>query len=151
MSDASPGLRLQDQLCYAVYSAALAINRVYKPALDELGLTYPQYLALLVLWEEDGLTVKQIADRLMLESSTLTPLLKRLEGSRFITRKRSASDERQVVVTLTKEGRALKERAACVPLGLLSASGLALDEIGRLNREVQALRDALAASLAKAA
>ncbi len=151
MSVTNPSLRLQDQLCYAVYSTALAINRVYKPALDALGLTYPQYLALLVLWEEDGLTVKAIADRLMLESSTLTPLLKRLEASGHVARRRSAEDERQVVVTLTDEGRSLKERAPCVPLSLLTSSGLTIEEIKRLNSDVQALRDALASSLGKAA
>lgn len=142
-----PSLRLQDQLCFAVYSAALAINRAYKPALDELGLTYPQYLALLVLWDadgvKDGLSVKMIADTLMLDSSTLTPLLKRLEASGLVVRRRSAADERQVIVALTDEGRALKERATCMPMTLLGASGLEPKELGRLNTEVRALRDAL--------
>jgi DNA-binding MarR family transcriptional regulator len=151
MSALQPSLRLQDQLCYAVYSTALAINRVYKPALDALGLTYPQYLALLVLWEEDGLTVKAIADRLMLESSTLTPLLKRLETSGYVARRRSAEDERQVIVKLTAEGQALKARAPCVPLSLLTSSGLPVSELKRLNDDVQALRDALASKLSEAA
>ena len=141
----SPSLKLQDQLCYAVYSAALAINRAYKPALDDLGLTYPQYLAMLVLWERDGLAVKEIADRLMLESSTLTPLLKRLEAAGLAVRRRSAEDERQVLVELTDAGRALQERAACVPTTMLAGSGLKVDDLRRLNREIRALRDSLAA------
>ncbi len=146
-----PSLRLQDQLCFAVYSAALAINRAYKPALEELGLTYPQYLALLVLWEHDGLGVKEIADRLMLESSTLTPLLKRLEAQGLVSRRRSADDERQVIVALTTKGRALQERATCMPMTLLGASGMEPKDLGRLNNEVQALRDALVAHDAEAA
>ena len=141
----SPSLTLQDQLCYAVYSAALAINRAYKPALDDLGLTYPQYLAMLVLWERDRLAVKEIADRLMLESSTLTPLLKRLEAAGLVVRRRSAEDERQVLVELTDAGRALQERAACVPTTMLAASGLKVEDLRRLNREIRALRDSLAA------
>jgi len=141
----SPSLKLQDQLCYAVYSAALAINRAYKPALDDLGLTYPQYLAMLVLWERDGLAVKDIADRLMLESSTLTPLLKRLEAAGLVVRRRSAEDERQVLVELTDAGRALQERAACVPTTMLAGSGLKVEDLRRLNREIRALRDSLAA------
>ncbi|RXF75142.1 MarR family winged helix-turn-helix transcriptional regulator [Hansschlegelia zhihuaiae] len=144
MPPRAPSLKLEDQLCYAVYSASLAINRVYKPLLDELGLTYPQYLAMLVLWEDDALTVKEIADRLMLESSTLTPLLKRLEAAGFVARRRSEEDERQVVIRLTDEGRALKERAGCVPLALLAGSKLPIRDLGRLNVEIRALRDALA-------
>ena len=141
----SPSLKLQDQLCYAVYSAALAINRAYKPALDDLGLTYPQYLAMLVLWERDRLAVKEIADRLMLESSTLTPLLKRLEAAGLVVRRRSAEDERQVLVELTDAGRALQERAACVPTTMLAGSGLRVEDLRRLNHEIRALRDSLAA------
>ncbi len=140
MSDA---LRLQDHLCFAVYSTALAINRLYKPTLDELGLTYPQYLALVALWETDGLSVKDIAERLMLESSTLTPLLKRLEAAGLVKRKRSIEDERQVLVTLTKAGKEMQQRAACVPMSLLSASGASVAELRRLNGELRELRDAL--------
>ncbi|MFJ5487764.1 MarR family winged helix-turn-helix transcriptional regulator [Hansschlegelia beijingensis] len=140
----SPSLKLQDQLCYAVYSAALAINRAYKPALDQLGLTYPQYLTMLALWEQDRLAVKDIAERLMLESSTLTPLLKRLEGAGLVVRRRSAEDERQVLVELTEAGRALQERAACVPMTLLARSGMKIPQLKRLNQDVRALRDALA-------
>ncbi len=151
MTDASPSLRLQDQLCYAIYSAALAINRLYKPALDALGLTYPQYLVLLALWEEDRLPVHAIAARLALESSTLTPMLKRLEAAGLVTRRRDARDERQVVIALTDEGRALKERAGCVPLTLAAASGMDVDDLARLNEEVRALRDSLTAPSAEAA
>lgn len=144
MTDSAPSLRLNDQLCYAVYSAALAITRLYKPTLDALGLTYPQFLALMALWEEDGQSVKSIADRLALESSTLTPLLKRLETAGLVMRRRSAEDERQVVVSLTDKGRALEARAACVPMSLLSASDWKADELQRLNVEIRSLRDSLA-------
>ena len=143
MQNAAPSLRLDDQLCYAVYSAALAINRLYKPTLDALGLTYPQFLALMALWEDDGQSVKAIADRLALESSTLTPLLKRLEAAGLVVRRRSADDERQVVVSLTEKGRALEERATCVPMSLLSASDRPIDELRRLNAEIRSLRDAV--------
>lgn len=136
-------LRLRDHLCFAVYSTALAINRLYKPALDELGLTYPQYLALVALWETDGLSVKDIAERLMLESSTLTPLLKRLEAAGLVKRKRSVEDERQVLVTLTAAGKEMQQRAACVPMSLMSASGASVAELRRLNGELRELRDAL--------
>lgn len=144
MPNSAPSLRLDDQLCYAVYSAALAINRLYKPTLDALGLTYPQLLALMALWEEDGQSVKAIADRLALESSTLTPLLKRLEAAGLVVRRRSADDERQVVVSLTETGRALEKRATCVPMSLLKASERPIDELQRLNAEIRSLRDALA-------
>lgn len=144
MPNIAPSLRLDDQLCYAVYSAALTINRLYKPTLDALGLTYPQLLALMALWEEDGLSVKAIADRLALESSTLTPLLKRLEAAGLVARRRSPEDERQVVVSLTDKGRALEKRATCVPMSLLSASDRPADELRRLTAEIRSLRDALA-------
>src|SRR5213595_3505029 len=97
-------LRLDNQLCFAVYSTAHAFNRVYKPLLDSLGLTYPQYLVMLVLWERDGVPVKEIGDRLFLDSGTLTPLLKRLEAAGLIKRRRSKQDERQVLTALTAEG-----------------------------------------------
>lgn len=136
---------LENHLCFSVYSTALAINRLYKPSLDALGLTYPQYLALVALWETDGLSVKEIADRLMLESSTLTPLLKRLEAAGLVTRRRNPQDERQVFINLTDEGRAMQERAGCVPLSLLAASGTTVDELRRLNEDLRTLRSALVA------
>ncbi|QDO97467.1 MarR family transcriptional regulator [Ferrovibrio terrae] len=134
---------LDDQLCYAIYSAGMAIQRVYKPLLDELGLTYPQYLVLNVLWRDDDLTVGAIADKLALESSTLTPLLKRLEAAGFLRRARNPENERQVVVALTDQGRALQSRAGCLNDALLSISGQPLANLGSLNREVRQLRDTI--------
>ncbi|MBS9478966.1 MarR family winged helix-turn-helix transcriptional regulator [Ancylobacter radicis] len=134
---------LDDQLCYAIYSAGIAIQRVYKPLLDELGLTYPQYLVLNVLWREDELTVGGIAERLALESSTLTPLLKRLEAAGFLRRTRNPENERQVVVALTDQGRALRARAGCLGESLLVASGQSPAHLGELNRDVRELRDAI--------
>ena len=104
-------LRLDNQICFAVYSAAHAFNRVYKPLLDRLGLTYPQYLVMLVLWESDGVPVKDIGERLYLDSGTLTPLLKRLEQAGFLRRARSKDDERVVLISLTAQGHALKDKA----------------------------------------
>jgi DNA-binding MarR family transcriptional regulator len=134
---------LDDQLCYAIYSAGMAIQRVYKPLLDELGLTYPQYLVLNVLWREDGQTVGAIADKLALESSTLTPLLKRLEAAGFLQRTRNPENERQVVIALTDRGRALHSRAGCLNDALLAISGQPLKNLGQLNREVRELRDTI--------
>lgn len=136
-------LPLDDQLCYAIYSAGMAIQRVYKPLLDDLGLTYPQYLALNVLWREDKLTVGSIAERLVLESSTLTPLLKRLEAAGFLRRTRSPANERQVVVALTDKGRELRSRAGCLADALLSSSGQSPAHLNQINRDVRELRDAI--------
>jgi MarR family transcriptional regulator, organic hydroperoxide resistance regulator len=136
-------LPLDDQLCYAIYSAGMAIQRVYKPLLDDLGLTYPQYLALNVLWREDKLTVGSIAERLALESSTLTPLLKRLEAAGLLRRTRSPANERQVVVALTDKGRELRSRAGCLADALLSSSGQSPAHLNQINREVRELRDAI--------
>ncbi len=132
---------LDDQLCYAIYSAGIAIQRLYKPLLDELGLTYPQYLALVILWRQDGQTVGGLAEQLALESSTLTPLLKRLEASGLVRRTRNPLNERQVVITLTDQGRALKDKSACVGLSLLTASGRSEEELRALNRTIRKLRD----------
>ena len=132
---------LDDQLCYAIYSAGMAIQRLYKPALDELGLTYPQYLVLNVLWRDDQQTVGAIAERLALESSTLTPLLKRLEASGLVRRTRNPDNERQVVVALTDQGRALRERAGCLGDALLAVSGQTSVDLARLNKDVRQLRN----------
>ncbi|KQS95306.1 MarR family transcriptional regulator [Rhizobium sp. Leaf391] len=134
---------LRDQLCYAIYTAGIAIQRAYKPLLDELGLTYPQYLVLNVLWAEDEQTVVSIADRLALESSTLTPLLKRLEAAGHLRRTRNASNERQVLVALTDEGRTLQHRAGCLSDTLLAASTQTPPELAALNQDVRHLRDAI--------
>src|SRR5450631_1070027 len=103
-------LLLGNQICFSLYSTAHAFNRVYKPLLDRLGLTYPQYLVMLVLWERDGLAVKEIGERLFLDSGTLTPLLKRLEAAHLVKRTRSSADERQVLVALTAQGAGLREK-----------------------------------------
>ncbi|KQT14108.1 MarR family winged helix-turn-helix transcriptional regulator [Ramlibacter sp. Leaf400] len=137
-------LRLDNQLCFALYSASLAMTKLYKPLLDELGLTYPQYLAMLALWEEDGLSVSQLGERLRLDSGTLTPLLKRLEAAGLVTRLRAVEDERRVHLTLTPAGRKLRARAEKVPGCLLEASQCTPAELVKLTREIQLLRDRLA-------
>ncbi len=141
--DTNDPLPLDDQLCYAIYSAGMAIQRVYKPVLDDLGLTYPQYLVLNVLWRQDGLTVGGIAEKLALESSTLTPLLKRLESAGLLRRTRNPQNERQVVVELTDQGRALRSRAGCLADALIAASGQSSSQLNELNRAVRDLRDAI--------
>ena len=140
-------LMLGNQLCFAVYSTAHAFNRVYKPLLDRLGVTYPQYLVMLALWERDGVPVKDIGERLFLDSGTLTPLLKRLEAARLVKRARSREDERQVLVALTPQGQALKETARSVPPAILAASGCSLGELTAMKRNLIALRDQLNAAV----
>lgn len=132
---------LDDQLCYAIYTAGIAVQRLYKPFLDELGLTYPQYLVLNVLWRDDKQTVGTIAEKLALESSTLTPLLKRLEASGLVRRTRNPDNERQVVIALTDQGKALRLRAGCLGDALLGASGKTPGDLAALNRNVRELRD----------
>jgi len=145
--DADAALKLSNQLCFAVYSTALAFNAVYKPLLDKLNLTYPQYLAMLVLWERDDVPVKEIGRLLHLDSGTLTPLLKRLESAGLVKRTRSAADERQVHITLTPEGRALREEAKSVPMGIVKACGLSTSTLLQLKDELIALREKLNASV----
>jgi len=140
-------LRLDNQICFAIYSTAHAFNRVYKPLLDRLGLTYPQYLAMLVLWERDGVPVKDIGERLFLDSGTLTPLLKRLEAAHLIKRTRSTEDERQVLIALTPQGRALQEKAGSVPSSILAASACSVAELSAMKNDIVALRDRLNAVL----
>lgn len=139
-------LQLSNQLCFAVYSTSLAFNAVYKPLLDQLGLTYPQYLAMLALWQCDDVPVKEIGRLLHLDSGTLTPLLKRLEAAGLVSRTRSSEDERQVRITLTATGRALRERAKAVPLGILAACGLSTPTLLQLKDELLALRARLDAA-----
>lgn len=136
--------KLSNQLCFAAYSFAHALNRAYKPLLDPFGLTYPQYLVMLVLWEEDERTVKEIGERLMLDSGTLTPLLKRLESAGYVVRRRGTRDERQVIVSLTEAGQALSEAAAHVPMDLGCAMGGDFGEIADLRERLVKLRDRLA-------
>ncbi|MGH6739231.1 MAG: MarR family winged helix-turn-helix transcriptional regulator [Bradyrhizobium sp.] len=136
-------LRLDNQICFAVYSAAHAFNRVYRPLLDSLGLTYPQYLVMLVLWERDGVPLKDIGERLFLDSGTLTPLLKRLETAQLIKRTRNTEDEREVLIALTAQGQALKEKARAVPVSILVASACSVGELTAMKNEIVALRDRL--------
>ena len=140
---ATPVRGLDEQICFAVYSAAHAFNRAYRPFLAGLGLTYPQYLVMLVLWEQDGQSVKAIGERLMLDSGTLTPLLKRLEGNGLILRKRGQEDERQVLVELTEAGQALREKAGNAPNPVPCAVEDSGVPPGRLLGDVRALREAL--------
>jgi MarR family transcriptional regulator, organic hydroperoxide resistance regulator len=139
----APTATLDEFLCFAVYSANHAFNRVYKPLLDTLGLTYPQYLVLVALWAEDGQTVGGLGDRLFLESNTLTPLIKRLEALGHVSRRRDPADERQVRVRLTEQGRVLQGKAAGVPSSILAASGLSEEALQRLQAEIAALRERL--------
>ena len=140
-------LMLENQVCFAVYSTAHALNRVYKPLLDRLGLTYPQYLVMLVLWEHDDVPIKDIGGRLFLDSGTLTPLLKRLEAAHLVRRTRSADDERQVLIALTPQGEALREKAKAVPQGILAASACSVGELTAMKNDLVALRDKLNAVL----
>jgi DNA-binding MarR family transcriptional regulator len=135
--------RLEEQLCFAVYLAGHAFNRMYRTVLSDLGLTYPQYLVMLVLWECDGLSVKAVGERLMLDSGTLTPLLKRLEAVGLIRRERSRQDERQVRLLLTQAGEAMREKGRCVPEAMGSAIAQSPADIGRLAAQLKALREAL--------
>ena len=132
--------RLDHQLCFALYSSSLVMTKLYKPVLSALGLTYPQYLALLVLWESDAISVSDLGTRLFLDSGTLTPLLKRMEAAGWLTRLRAVDDERRVIVSLTAAGRALRRKAQHVPNEVACASGCELDELADLTRRLQALR-----------
>lgn len=131
---------LADFMCFAIYSANLAYSRVYKPVLEELGLTYPQYVAIVALWDEDELTVKGLSDKLFLEPSTVTPMLKRLETMGYLTRTRGVDDERVVRVRLTEAGRKLREKAWTLSKVTFEAAGLSLDEFRILQRGITNLR-----------
>lgn len=145
-----PGpIPLDAQLCFAIYSTTIALNRLYKPILDGFGITYPQYLTLAVLWEQDGQTIGALAERLALESSTITPLVKRLEAGGFVRRERNPDDERQVLVTLTPKGRSLHHDTKCLSETLLDHSGMTPPDLIRLHGEITALRDALSANGSK--
>jgi DNA-binding MarR family transcriptional regulator len=140
-------LMLDNQLCFALHSTSLLMTKVYKPLLQALGLTYPQYLAMMVLWEEDGLTVGEISSRLLTDPGSLTPLLKRLEAEGLLSRTRSREDERVVVVELTEAGRALQDKAMGIPQCILGASGLELEQLRKLQADLIALRSNLQASV----
>jgi DNA-binding MarR family transcriptional regulator len=139
-------LPLDDQLGFGLYSAFMAASRVYKPWLDQLGLTYPQYLVMCVLWENGDQTIGGIASRLDLEPSTITPLVKRLEQAGHVVRQRNPADERQVNVSLTKQGRAIRAKTKTLVQALYGRSGMSPAEVADLNRRVKALRDAFRAT-----
>src|ERR1700722_6582283 len=136
-------LELDAQLCFALYSTSLAMTKTYKPLLDKVGLTYPQYLTMLVLWESDDPTVKQMAERLSLDSATMTPLLKRLEAQGYVKRVRGITDERQVHIQLTDTGRALKRAARDIPGEIFCAAGSEVDRLVHLHQELVTLRASL--------
>ncbi len=136
-------LQLDRQLCFALYSSSLAMTRIYKPLLAPLGLTYPQYLVMLVLWEVEGPSVSQLGQRLSLDSGTLTPLLKRLEALGHIERRRASDDERRVDIFLTPQGRKLREQALDIPGHLACASACELDEVIALTQRLTQLRQQL--------
>ncbi|MFF4491643.1 MarR family winged helix-turn-helix transcriptional regulator [Streptomyces sp. NPDC001544] len=139
-------LRLDRQICFSLHAASRAFNGVYRLILKDLGLTYPQYLVMLVLWEHGDLPVKKLGEHLRLDSGTLSPLVKRLEGAGLVRRERSTRDERSVEVRLTEEGTALRERALQVPRRIVEVTGLDLDEIGELRARLDRLTSALDAA-----
>lgn len=140
-------LLLDRQLCFALYSTSLMMTKVYKPLLQALGLTYPQYLAMMVLWENDGLTVGDVSTRLLTDPGSLTPLLKRLEAEGLLSRTRSKADERVVLLHLTEKGRELREKAKTIPACILGASGMAVAELKVIQADLIALRGNLQESL----
>ena len=133
--------RLGDFLCFAIYSANLAFGRAYRRGLDDLGLTYPQWIAIVALWEQDGQTVSELGEKMFLESNTLTPILKKLESMGYLRRQRDPADERQVRISLTDEGRRLREKG--MHMNLVASTGLKPDEFARLQENVVTLRDNL--------
>jgi MarR family transcriptional regulator, organic hydroperoxide resistance regulator len=134
---------LDGQLCFALYSANLAMGKLYRQLLAKLDLTYPQYLVMLVLWERDGITVSELGDRLFLDSATLTPLLKRLQAAGMVLRTRGTLDERQVIVTLTEQGRALREQAGDIPVDVFCATGCEIDQLSGLKQQLESLRSSV--------
>ncbi len=137
-------MSLDQQFCFALYSANLALNKVYRKLLAKLNLTYPQYLVMLVLWEQDEVMVSEIGEHLFLDSATLTPLLKRLEAAGLLLRSRSADDERQVIIRLTDQGRALKDVAKSVPDDVLCATACSEEKLTGLKKQLESLRAQLA-------
>lgn len=147
MTDTCDSLLLNNQLCFALHSTSLLMTKVYKPLLQAIGLTYPQYLAMMVLWEEDGLTVGEISSRLLTDPGSLTPLLKRLEAEGLLSRTRSRNDERVVVVELTATGRALRDKAMDIPQCILGASGKKMEQLQKLQADLLELRRNLQGSV----
>ncbi|HBM29450.1 MarR family transcriptional regulator [Halomonas sp. CnH100-B] len=136
-------LELDHQLCFALYSTSLTMTKIYKPLLKELGLTYPQYLAMLVLWQEDGITVGSLSKRLLTDPGSLTPLLKRLEADQLLRRQRSVQDERVVELFLTDKGHALREQARHIPSCIVNASEKSVEALTQLKEDLVQLRDSL--------
>lgn len=132
-------LKLENQICFKIYSAEREITKLYRNLLEELDVTYPQYLVLLVLWEKNSVTVKELGQKLFLDSGTLSPMLKRMEGNDLIERRRSAEDERTVIISLTKKGADLKNQAQCVPTKLLENLSLDLKELENLNQTLSSI------------
>ncbi|WP_460449087.1 MarR family winged helix-turn-helix transcriptional regulator [Alsobacter sp. SYSU BS001988] len=149
MTDAFDSLKLDQQLCFSIYSTAQAFTAAYKPFLDRVGLTYTQYLVLMALWESDGVPISEIGDRLDLDSGTLTPLLKRMEASGFVVRKRNPADERQVLVTLTDRGRSIQGDAAVARRDIVCALGKSEPEVQKLKAMVDELQRALSRTNAR--
>ncbi|EKS41284.1 MAG TPA: MarR family transcriptional regulator [Afipia sp.] len=141
-------LKIDNFVCFALYSAGHAFTRLYKPLLDPLGLTYPQYLVMAVLWEKDGRTVGEIGEKLLLESSTLTPLLKRLETAGMVRRTRDQDDERVVRIQLTPKGTELKQKAIEIPQAIGCSTNLTIPEVMKLTDDIKALREKLLAAQA---
>lgn len=137
-------LKLENQLCFLIYSTNLALNQLYRKLLTPLGITYPQYLVMLVLWEQDEVTVSEIGAKLFLESSTLTPILKKLEAQNLLHRTRSSQDERQVIITLSDEGKKLKDQAMDIPAGVLEASSCDMTTLLDLKDQLTKLRTNIA-------
>jgi DNA-binding MarR family transcriptional regulator len=143
MADAAVKSRLEQQVCFAIYSAMHAVNKAYMPLLEKIALTYPQYLAMLVLWESDDVTVKQLGERLFLDSGTLTPLLKRLEGMGLVHRARDPRDERKVRLSLTDKGRELRREALSIPGQIAAAMGRPADDLKAVRKELRRIRNSL--------
>lgn len=140
-------LKLENQLCFSLYASSRAITRMYRPFLEELGITYPQYLVLLVLWEQKESTVKELSEKLDLDSGTLTPMLKRMEAQKLLVRNRSQEDERVVLIHITEMGQALYEQALCIPQTLFASSGLSPEEITNFNTQLKRIITSVNASI----
>lgn len=136
-------LLLDNQICFKIYTAEREITKLYRSLLEEIGVTYPQYLALLVLWEEKTISVKELGRKLFLDSGTLTPMLKRMEANGLVERKRSSEDERSVIITLTDKGLEMKEKAECVPTRLLERLEMDGDELSKLDQTLTTILDKL--------
>lgn len=147
--DRKKDTKLADFLCFAVYSANLAFGKAYKPILDQLGLTYTQYIAVVALWEQDNQTVSDLGEKLFLESNTLTPLLKKLEAMGYLSRERDAANERHVRIKLTADGRHLRDKAFDLSSPLFDACGLSTDGFNTTREAVVKVRDNLVKSITK--